>query len=316
MSDEEYYDDVTDGELRLTSIHLLLASFVRETSVRFRSPPHQFRDYEKRLWILTNTDGVTYIATNTTAPRRKLDRFPRTVTVPDDPTSPHELRILTNELREFTSELFDIEIEKLSITWGLARGVLPSLLECDGVFRCKEESEPYAQFLTDIGLVIALETARVQEPGKCFSRKQACTGPDMACPRQKIVTWKSKQLGKGLGIEDSGEFLRYMRKRIGLICPPLMLSSVFVCRGCFAVYSKERTPAPGGEAAASGRSAPTPLSGRAIAPQVIEPNIQIVEPKRPQSNVPDVPGIIRKSWRQARKTYISRPFPAFLQRRV
>jgi hypothetical protein len=227
---------------------LLLASFVRQTSVPFRFPRHCLQDHDRQPWTIYNTAGVTVFATNVPREKLKKERFSETVIMPNDAHLPRSLCALTAELSQFTGELFDIEIVTLSVTWGLSAGELPSLLGCEGTFRCTPESRPHARFLTDIALFIALETGQAQEPGKCFSRRPVCVAPDISCPRQKIETWRIKKLANGLGADARGEFVHYVKRRLGLVCPTLLVSTVLVCRNCFALYARERMPAPDGTA--------------------------------------------------------------------
>jgi hypothetical protein len=314
------YEDASEGEFTLDLEQVLISSFVRETSVQFRFPTHRHRDYARRWWTIYNTDGITYIATNSTVEKSKKEHFPVTYVVPDDDKSPEKLKVLTRELSQFTSELFDIEIVNFSLLWGVQSGKLPSLLGCDGTFRCTIDSEPYAMFLMEIGLFIALETGQVPEPGRCFSRRSACTGAEIACPRQKIEIWRIKELSIGLNVADRDEFLRYMKRRIGMICPALLVNSEYVCRGCFAVYSRERASTRGEETEMSSRS-PRPLAGtpsiRASAPvNPARPNTALNSWYRSPSGLTYVQDIGRRALRQAHKTYITRPFPAFLQHPV
>jgi hypothetical protein len=320
-SADEDYDGLADGEFAVTLTQVLISSFVRETSVQFRFATQYYRDCARRLWTIYSSDGITYIAGNKSPEKERKEYFTTTFTVPEDGEAPADLCKLTRELAQFTSELFDIEIQNLSLTWGVKPGTLPSLLDCDGVYRCARDSEPHANFLMDIGFFIALETGQVPEPGRCFTRKAKCTGADVSCPRHKIEVWRIKELGNGLNVRDLNEFLRYVKRRIGLICPALLLSSVLVCRGCFAVYSKEQTP-PKGSEITSARAIPVP-SPRSIAPPAVRASAPAAA-ERPNT----VPGTWVKSRSgltyvqdfglracgRAHKVYIARPFPVFLQR--
>lgn len=298
---------------------VLLSSFVRQTSVRFRFPPHILQDHDRHPWVIYNKTGVTYIAMN--GPIEKPpppDHFPATFTVPKDDRSPESLRILTGELTQSTTDLFDIEIVALSLTWGLKSGELPSLIECEGAFKCTRESKPYAIFLTDIALFIALETGQVQEPGKCFSRRAVCVAPEILCARQKIETWRIKKLADGLKVNDRAEFVHYVKRRLGLVCPLLLVNNVLVCRNCFALYARERMPMGSGESppsARSGRGAGAILRGSAPADRH-RPETSVMGWKKSPSGLTYVQDISGRAVQRAKKTYIAKPIPAFLQHPV
>jgi hypothetical protein len=300
-------------------IHIVLASFVRQTSVRFRFPLVRHQDHDRQSWTIYNTTGITYIASNATFEKPKKEIFPQTVIVPGDSTAPDDLQILTDELSRFAAELFDIEISGLSLAWGIKSGALPSLISCDGHFRCNRDAEPYEFYLTDIAFFIALETGQVPEPGKCFSRRPACVGAEIACPRQKIETWRIKKLSNSLHVEDKAGFVHYVKRRLGLICPALLVTSVQVCRNCFFIYAKEKMPARNAEKGSpSARSAQSTGPTRAaLARQTLNmdtrPASAIASMRTSPSGLTYVQDISGKSVRKAKKTYVSQPFPAFLQ---
>jgi hypothetical protein len=294
----------------------MLASFVRQTSIPFQFPRRSLQDHKGQPLTIFNTTGVTYIATNIAPEKSKKEHFTHIIVVPNDDKSPESLRTLTSELSQFTTDLFDIEIATLSLTWGINAGELPFLLESDGIFRCTADSSPYARFLTDIALFIALETGEVQEPGKCFSRRSVCVAPEMTCPRQKIETWRIKKLAGGLGADEKGEFVHYVKRRLGLVCPTLLVSTVLVCRNCFALYAPERMPQLGAEDAVAPlnlRTAPLRASAPADAHR---PDTSVGVWRKSPSGLTCVQDIYGRSVHRARKTYITRPIPAFRQHPV
>jgi hypothetical protein len=296
-------------ELPVTPVQLLLSSFVRQTSVSFRFPPCNYEDLGRQPWTLSNQSGITYI-TNAPLEKVKKERFSAQIQVPDGDAAPSELLTLNGELTNFTEELFDIIIINLSITWGIARGAPPSLLGCNGTFRCTPESKPYAARLTDIAFFIALETAQVPEPGRCFSRKSVCVVPEIACPRHKIETWRIKLFADSLEIGDPAKFANYLKRRIGLICPSLLVSSVLVCRTCFALYSKEQMPRQGEEKAHSNR-----LVRAGIAVAKSRATTAAVPTRRSPSGLSCVQNIADRALHRAQLTYHSGPIPAYLQHR-
>jgi hypothetical protein len=268
--------------------------------------------------MISNTAGITYISMNAPPDKPGHDCFTDRFIVPDDSNAPELLRTLTSELERFTAELFDIEIVKLSLTWGVNARELPSLITCDGKFKCTSESRPYARFLTDIAFFIALETGQVQEPGACFSGRTECTAPDLPIARQKIETWRIRRLANGLGVDDKAGFVYYVKRRLGVICPALLVTTVLVCRNCFVLYAREKMPTSrdGKELSHS----PRPVRGgvvRTSAPAA--PNragTSVGGYRKSKSGLRYVQDIYGKAVHRATKTYITRPIPAFLQRPV
>jgi hypothetical protein len=314
------------GSEALDILQVILSSFVRQTSSKFRFRPIQLHDCERRLLTIYSYQGITYIAANGVPQIPSTDPFTGEFTVPGDSDVPGDLQTLTDELKQFTAEVNDIQIAQFGLRWGVADGRLPCLISAKGAYDCNPEVAPFAAVLRDIVLFVALEIGQIAENGRCFTQRGDCAGFAQTIIRQKVEIWRIRRLARSLPVDDQTEFLFYVKKRLNQLCPSLMMSTVSVCRACFRTYSREKMPFRGPQPRSCAGTVTRSRDTESEIADVPTPTTSIVPPRpepfrpvifrRSGSGLTYVQDFSQRSQRKAHRTYLSTPFPAFLQHPV
>jgi hypothetical protein len=305
------------GNLDLAFV--LLGAFVKPCSIPFRSGPHPIVDCDRRPFIIEVREGIPYIEADESpsdeVPEQELEQ---TIQIPGDPNIPEDLQTLTSELAKFTEEICDIKLINFTLTWGLRTGQVPCLVDCLGThYSAQPACAPFKTILLEICLFLAIETSQIGIPGNCFSRRPTCCGSEMHMHRQKVELYRVRKFVEAIETPEPQQLNAYLRRRLSKICPSVMLSSVPVCRNCFALYSKEKMPAPPEKSAARPRSSPSYSGPSDISQQAqsvrVAPKLDPIIPKKSPSGLTYVQSISLRSYRKARATYTEHPPPAFLQ---
>jgi hypothetical protein len=310
---------VTDdlGNLDLTFV--LLGAFVQPCSIPFRCEPQPIVDCDRRPFVIEVREGIPYIESDESPseepPEHELEK---TYQVPGSSDIPEDLQTLTSELRRFTEDICDIRLINFTLTWGLRTGEYPCLVDCLGThYSTTPTSAAFKNILLEVCLFLAIETSQISVSGTCFSRRTSCCGSEMNIPRQKVELYRIRKFVDAIESPEPQQLNAYLRRRLSKICPSIMLSSVPVCRNCFALYSREKMPMPGSDQLVlPTRSSYTATGERPRQPQPT-PVAQKLDPifgKKSPSGLTYVQTWSLKSYKRSRPTYMEAPFPAFLQR--
>ncbi|OHT07873.1 hypothetical protein TRFO_23732 [Tritrichomonas foetus] len=364
---------------KLTIQPILLATFVKEPSQLFRCRSEKIVDHTGAIFSIYTEDGITYICKGSPG-RKKKEQFDRIITLPqkdnesqsnqnfhseDIENQIEKLHRFTENLKKNTEEVNDIHITEFYLQWGISENEIPCLIGCrDSKYRYNSSNERFSAVNTQIVLFEALEISLIPTTGKCFTGGQRCLGSDMTMNRQKIETVRIRKFldqifecddnsTQMFDVDDKKILEKYIMKRISLLCPPLMMSSVPVCRRCFALYSKEpktssrrvkisrasnnnndnfslksqssiRTQRIDGSFSQRPQTATTrnhhPLNMERVLPERIgtarlsTSRLKAIKPpKRSPSGLTYVQTYSIKNMNKAQKVYMSSPFPAFLQ---
>ena len=234
MSDSEEED--------LTLSLVLLSTFVKEPQQNFESFGDLMEDPDGKNYGIYTENGITYInkGSNPNLSMKKKLKFEKKVTLPDDGDLDHEeLYNFTKSLKEYTEDVNDISVTEFHVQWGINDDETPYLLGCDGSkYKCKKSSEPYSTILKFLVLYEALEISQVPSQGQCFVGNNRCLGSDMTMLRQKIETVRVRKFLKSFQYDDKPALEKYVLRRMSSLCPPLLMTSVPICKRCFQKYMR------------------------------------------------------------------------------
>jgi hypothetical protein len=307
---------------------VLLGSFVHQCSVNFRCAPQQISDWDHRPFVIHVSYGITYIESDDAPTKSAPEEFNTALHVPGDSNIPPDLERLTAELRKYTESLCDIKLADFQLTWGIKDGQLPCLLDCQGsTYSCTTDSEPYSAFILELCLFVAIETSQIGKRGHCFSQRPLCCGCDMNILREKIEIHRIRKLAVALQVPDCNQLIFYLHRQISKACPSLMLSSVPVCRNCFALYTKEKLPLRGATQTKSTQSTNVIYSARShqslpaaklsltqSACQTIVSKFNPAGATKSPSGLTYVQLFSLRSLKQSHAAYRRPPFPPFMKR--
>lgn len=222
---------------------ILLSTFVKQCSVKFRSLQFPVHDINRKIYSIYADNGVTYIVKGKpkTPPREK---YTSVINLPGDETDNKELNKLMEELKSFTEEVNNLKIDDMQVEWGISNNKLPNLLSITASYTPNESLENYCGYLTEMCIFNALEIAQLPEAGKCFTGNRSCIGCNMNVNHQKVEIYRIRRFVETADYPASEEMCKYMRKRLSTLCPQVMMGSVPVCNECFKIYSKERVKVP------------------------------------------------------------------------
>ena len=319
-------DMTDDGTEPLTLEQVLIASFVDQCSVKFRSVQCSAADWRGTIFDIYAEDGVTYI-THGESRKQNPEKYDSIIWISDTEGDIPELKQATEELQNFTERVNDIIVNDFSLQWGLKQDQLPSLLACGGTFKCSAEAEPFKHSLVAISLFIAIESSKMPQPGVCFAKKKSCSGFGYNVLREKIEIRRIKQMNEELKY-DAADFVSYVRRRLIAVCPETVMTAVSVCRRCFDEYKNERIPAK----RSSPSSPSSPLSPKrtgtsngnyprsqmspsvwAVPKRQVASNRSIMPKARSPSGLMYVQDYSGVSTRRAAHVYKSLPFRPFLK---
>lgn len=222
---------------------ILLSTFVKQCSVKFRSLWFTVHDINRKTYSIYADNGITYIVKGKPkAPSR--EKYTSVVTLPGDETDNKDLNKLMKELKSFTEEVNNLKIDDLQVEWGISNNKLPNLLSITASYTPNESLENYCGYLTEMCIFNALEIAQLPEAGKCFTGNRSCIGCNMNVNHQKVEIYRIRRFVEAADFPAPEEMSKYMSKRLSTLCPQVMMGSVPVCEECFKIYSKERIKVP------------------------------------------------------------------------
>jgi hypothetical protein len=124
------------------------------------------------------------------------------------------------------------------LRFGLLEGKPPVLLDCDGsFFQPSERLAPYVGCVQMISLFYALEASVVPITGECITRAKFCLAGSQSLSRSKIAGVHVKTMIEALNFPDAA--FHYVKRRIMLLCPTLMMANAPVCGACFKYYTMD-----------------------------------------------------------------------------